>query len=418
MKQTKDVTAIIIDNGGSYLPLAVRLAREYKRVYYCCMSWQDPYPKMNKSEIGTGIESIEVINNPWDVYDKIDLWIFPDVYFGAFQMWLVEQGEIVWGSRQAEELELNRDLLKEHMKDLGLPVNEWQTIKGIENLRVFLQDNEDVYVKINTWRGTVETFYSKNYQLIKPELDEIQHSLGAFGSELEFLVEQPVNDAVEKGYDGWNIDGKYPEIILSGVEIKDKAYAGKIMKYSDLSPLITDFNTAMADTFKNYGYRGFHSCENRIDKNKKSYMIDFTARTPCPPGEIYLEIFTNLGEVIWAGANGEIILPTTSYQWGVELLIESEWGIKNFQPVYYPKKYEPFIKLKKAMIKDGINYIIPQLYGSSDMGAVVGLGDTLEVACRNCIDIADSIEGNGLVIRKDTLDSAQEELNKFEAIAK
>lgn len=418
MKQTKDVICCVVDNCGSYLSVALRLAREYSKVYYTNPSWQDAYPKMNKPYIGMGYEEIEVIDNIFDVFDKIDLWVFPDVYYGALQQWLVDQGENVWGSRCAEELELNRDLLKEHMTSLKLPVQPWVSVKGIDALRDYLQKNENVYVKINKWRGTVETFHSENYRLIKPELDEMEHCLGAFGNDLDFTVEQPIDNAVEVGYDGWTVDGQYPETGLCGVEVKDKAYAGTVKKYSELSPLITDFNTKMSSTFKDYGYRGYFSTEIRVDGKKVPYMIDFTARTPCPPGEIYLELYKNLGEIFWIGANGEIVLPVTTAVWAVELLMESDWSVKNFQPVYFSKKYERFIKLKKAMLKDDINYIIPQLYGSSDIGAVVGLGDTLEAAISSCLKTADSIEGNGICIRKDCLNSAQEELNKFEELVK
>ena len=85
MKQTKDVICCVVDNCGSYLSVALRLAREYSKVYYTNPSWQDAYPKMNKPYIGMGYEEIEVIDNIFDVFDKIDLWVFPDVYYGALQ---------------------------------------------------------------------------------------------------------------------------------------------------------------------------------------------------------------------------------------------------------------------------------------------------------------------------------------------
>jgi hypothetical protein len=105
--------------------------------------------------------------------------------------------------------------------------------------------------------------------------------------------------------------------------------------------------------------------------------------------------------------------PVTTGLWGVELLIESDWAVKNFQPVYCPKVAERWVKLKKAMVRDGISYIIPQLYGASDVGAVVGIGSTLQEAIDKCIAVADTIEGTGICIRKDCFDKAQEEIEKF-----
>jgi hypothetical protein len=418
MKPTSDVVAIVMDNGGSYVSIAQRLSKEYKRVYYCNYSWIDPYPKINKPQIGVGLNGITVIENPWDVYSEIDLWVFPDCYQGPFQEWLKSQNEKIWGSGQGEELEFERVLLKEHLQKLGLPVQPWVKISGLENLRIYLQEHEDVYVKISKWRGTIETFHSQNYKLIKPELDEMEHNLGPLSSEIEFIVEAPINDAVEVGWDGWVVDGKYPESMIAGCEIKDKAYVGKITKYTDLSSIITDFNLKMTDTFNKYGYRGFFSTEIRVTPDKTPYMLDATCRSPCPPGEIYLEMYQNYGEIIWAGANGDMVNPIPVAQYGVELLMESEWALNNFQAVYFPTEYSNNVKLKKATRIGDTFYIIPQLYQSNDIGAIVGLGNTLEEAIKQCRDVAESIEGNGIHIRVDTLDTAQEEFDKFESLNK
>lgn len=72
MKETKEVIALVNDNGGSYLSLGIRLAQDYKKVYYCNPSWIDAYPMINKSQIGVGYDEITVIDNIWDVYNEID----------------------------------------------------------------------------------------------------------------------------------------------------------------------------------------------------------------------------------------------------------------------------------------------------------------------------------------------------------
>jgi hypothetical protein len=416
MKQTNDVVCCVMDNGGSYVSVAQRLAKEYKLVYYCNYSWIDPYPKINKVQIGVGLDGIVVIENPWDVYSQIDLWVFPDCYQGPLQEWLRSQGEKVWGSGAAEELEFERDLLKEHIKSLGLPVNPWVKVQGLTNLRLYLQKNEDVFVKISKWRGTIETFHSKNYTLIKPELDEMEHCLGPLAEEILFIVEQPIKDSVEVGWDGWVVDGQYPESMISGCEIKDKAYAGKFSKYSDLSPLITDFNSKMVETFQKYEYRGFFSTEIRVTPDRTPYMIDATCRVPCPPGEIYQEMYANYGEIIWGGANGEMIAPVATKQYAVELLMESEWAMGSFQAVYFPEEYSNNVKLKKSTRIGDTFYVIPQLYQSNDIGAVVGLGRSLPEAIKQCLDVAASIEGNGIHIMTSALDDAETEYTKFEAL--
>lgn len=298
------------------------------------------------------------------------------------------------------------------MKELGLPVTSSESIQGITNLRVYLQENPNVYVKISKWRGTIETFYSKTYQLVKPELDEIEHKLGPLAEKIEFLVEQPIEDSVEIGWDGHIVNGEYPTQILAGCEIKDKAYIGEFIKYSELSKNITEFNTSMVDTFAQYEYMGWLSSEIRV-KSGKAYMIDATCRVPCPPGQIYELMYENYADIIWQGANGVLVDPIEKAKYGVELLLESEWAICNFQPVYFPERYTENIKLKKSTKIDGVNYIIPQLYGSNDIGSIVTIDDDLEKAVKDIIEIAKSIEGNGIHVRVDALDTGIEEYNKF-----
>jgi hypothetical protein len=130
---------------------------------------------------------------------------------------------------------------------------------------------------------------------------------------------------------------------------------------------------------------------------------------PCPPGSIYLNIFKNLGEIMWAGANGEMATVFPVKQFGVELLIESQWACNHFLPIYYPDKIADQVKLKKYMVNDGICTVIPQPgSGTSDIGSVVGIGDTLEAAIASCRDAAEQIEASDITIRGDCLDAAQE----------
>ena len=77
MKDTKDVSCCVIDNGGSYFSLAQRLTKEYKTVFYTNPSWVDPYPLMNKAYIGYGYDELEVVSSPFEIYDQVNLWIFP-----------------------------------------------------------------------------------------------------------------------------------------------------------------------------------------------------------------------------------------------------------------------------------------------------------------------------------------------------
>jgi len=416
MKDTKDVVCFCHDN-GLFVETASRLAREFKKVYYCNPGWINAFPKMNSAYIGFGLDNIEVVDGPWEVYDDIDLWFFPDVYFGPMQVWLEKQGKYVWGSRMGEEMELYRDAMKEHQKNLRLPLNKWTKVVGIANLRSYLKEHTNVWIKINKWRGIVETFKSKNYKQVEPVLDEMEYKLGAFKTIINFIIEEDVPDSIEVGVDCYTVDGQFPSQHLAGIEVKDLSYIGIFGPRSNLPKQVTDFDNAVSNTFRNYGYKGFYSTEIRVDeKTRKGVMIDFCARQGSPPSEIYQELYANLGEIIWAGSHGIMVDPKSLAKYGVEMLIHSSWADKNWQEIGFPEKYRNNVKLRNACKIDGKYYAIPQSQGLPEIGAVVGWGDTLDSAIKMCKDIADQVEGYYVQTFPESLDSAQEEMNKLDKI--
>ena len=275
MKPTNQVTTLVVDN-GLFVDLAIRLSKDFKKTYYT-VPWVSAFPKMNLGMLGTGFEeSIEVVSDVFgDHFDSIDLFVFPDVYFGPLQEQLVKMGKTVWGGRMGEDLELCREGMKEILTELGQPVGNYEVVKGTAALRSYLKSHKDVFVKINRWRGTFETFHSPNYKAVEPKLDEVEYNLGAFKYVVEFIVEDALNDRVEYGTDAWSIDGKYPSKLFSGVEIKDKGFLGTFADYKDIPKPLVAFNEAIAPTLKAYGYRGFFSSEVRIGKDMEPYMIDF-----------------------------------------------------------------------------------------------------------------------------------------------
>jgi hypothetical protein len=119
----------------------------------------------------------------------------------------------------------------------------------------------------------------------------------------------------------------------------------------------------------------------------------------------------NLGEVMWAGANGQMVAAKPVARFAIELLIESNWAINHACAIYYPEEVAQFIKLKRHMIKDGVDQIVPIAYGTSDIGSIVGLGDSIEQAKQAVEHIAEVIKGTEISIHIEALDNAEEVLN-------
>lgn len=413
----KSKTVCVVDN-GLFVEFAVMLASDFGKVLYYS-PWESAFPKSNAVLIGEGIPGVTRIDSFWPMLDDIDLFVFPDVSFGPLQVHLAELGKRVWGGRMGEELEFWRDDSKKHLKSLGIDIGPYKVIKGLDKLREFLRENDNQYVKINRTRGDMETFRSKNYKLIEPRLDELEHTLGAKKKIMEFVVEAEIPDAVEVGYDGYCIDGKFPEKATYGIEVKDKGFIMKTTSYASLPEQVRSVNEKLSSTLKDYEYRGFLSTEIRVtDGGKKAYVIDPCARMGSPPGELFQLMITNWPDILWEGSHGTIVEPKFAAKWGAELLLISEWADKNWQAVEFPKSLREHVKLRNLTIIDGKHYVTPGAVGHSEIGAVVALGDTMQEAIDECRRIAEKVEGHYLEAIPACLDEAQEAFEKLDELSK
>jgi hypothetical protein len=407
----KSKTALVWDN-GIFTEIAVTLAKDFGRVLYY-VPWTSGMPKSNALLIGEGLDGVERVSSPWAHFDDIDIWIFPDVYEGDLQAWLASQGKRVWGCRTGAELEIDRPASKETSKKLGIDIGPYKVIKGLAALRKHLKAHDDQWVKISGTRGDMETFGAKTYKHVEPRLDELEHNLGALKKVMTFTVEQGINDAVETGYDGFTIDGKFPKAAMTGVEVKDEAYLMKTVRWSELPDQVRSVNEKLAPALKRYGYRGFISTEVRCTEDGKAYLIDPCCRAGSPPNELYQIMMANMAEAIWEGADGIVVEPEFRSRWGAEVLLISEWADQNWMHVSFPPEVRENVKLRNFCMIEGEYYVIPQWTGSAEIGAVVALGDTPDHAIAEVKRICELVEGHLLTKPCDALDIAREQLDKI-----
>ena len=404
-------TCCVIDN-GLFAEVAVTLAKSFGRVYYY-VPWENAYPKSTQLMMGQGLEGVEKVDSFWDIIDKIDLFVFPDIYYGSLQVYLEKQGKRVWGSRMGEELELFREFSKETLKDAGIDVGPYKVITGIDALREYLQKHDNQYVKISRTRGDFETFKSESYDLSEPKLDEIEQKLGARKTVTEFIVEETIDNAVEIGYDGFTIDGQFPPHAMSGVEIKDKGYIGHFKAYNEMAAPILEVNDKLAAILQRYKYRNFWAAEARVTKDGTPWVIDPCARFGSPPSELLLNVYTNLADIMWHGASGEVVDPEPAGEWGAEVMIVSSWANLNWQAIDFPKEIRDAVKLHFPVVIDGRYYITPQGFDLPCVGAVVAFGDTMEQAIKRVQNLASKVRGYYLDIPVDCFDTGIEEIKKL-----
>lgn len=406
----KSKTALIYDY-GQFVELAVTLSKDFGRTLYFAPWTGGGNPTSRILRIGDGIEGVERVDEIWPHLDDIDLVVFPDVYEPGLQEYLVSCGKRVWGCRGGAELELDRVESKELSKSAGIDIAPYTVVTGFDALRRHLKKHRDQWVKISRTRGDMETFHSPDYERVEERLAELEHNLGAKKKVMEFIVEDGIPDAVEVGYDGFTVDGKFANAALIGVETKCQAYFGKTMRYSALPQAARSVNEKLSPILKHYGYRGFLSTEIRI-KGGKAYLIDPCARCGCPPSELYQVLIENLAEIIWEGAAGTVVEPEYRAKFGAMVILTSEWAKANWQHVSFPKSVRENVKLHNMTVIEGEYYVIPHIDARSQIGAVVGMGDTPEAAIEECKRIAEQVEGHEIVKPVDAIDKAKDELAK------
>jgi hypothetical protein len=407
-------TCCVFDN-GLFVSLAETLSASFATTYYHS-PWEAGFPRSNATILGEGVPGVHRLNSIWPVLDDIDLFVFPDIFHGPLQAYLRSIGKRVWGSGLGESLEMVRGQSKRWIRDLGLSVGDYRVIYGLNELRRHLQRHDNQYVKISRTRGDFETFKSINYQLIEPRLDELEHKLGAKKHIAEFLVEEHIEASAEFGFDGFTVDGSYPYRALYGVETKDAGYVGQVVPYSSLPRSLGYVNTKLSPLFRDLKYRGFFSSEVRVAEDGTPYLIDPCCRMASPPGELY-QLIENLAEILWHGADGELVEPVWPFKWGAQLILKSDWAEHGWQPIDYPEELGFHVKLHYMTVIMGKRYYVPQAVTMPEIGAVVAGGDTKEAAIKAAQDIAEQVKGYDVTYNIAALEEAATGMEKLSRAA-
>lgn len=388
MKPTSEVTALVIDT-GVFQHIARRVAREFNKVWYWS-PWEIAFPRLKDDLICDGYDEVERVESIEEVKSQCDLFIFPDIGYADLQVELQESGKAVWGCRHADELEANRGkFLKVLATETDLPVPEHEKLKGVTNLRLFLKDKENYYIKVNTYRGDFETCKFRNMDSDEHLLDQWAVKLGPLKEEFVFYAFAHIDTEIEDGIDTYCIDGRWPNRVMHGMECKDSAFIGCFQNYDDVPEETRCANDAFGPILEKYGYRGAFSTEVRITKDKESFFIDPTCRFPSPPSQCQCEMIGNLGDIIWQGANGNLIEPDEVAQFGAQAIFKvdrDEWGVFEI-----PKELDPWVKIAFSCKHEGRICVPPDPQGVEEIGWVVGIGDTMEGAIESLREHKDAM---------------------------
>ncbi|MGD1007933.1 MAG: hypothetical protein ABR980_11965 [Ignavibacteriaceae bacterium] len=409
----KDLTVCVFDT-GSFTPLAQRLTEEFGKVLYFSPWEGNGFPKSKFDKVGTGIKGVERIPSIWDYADsdEIDLYVFTDCYYRAEQEYLRRRGKLVWGSAGTSWLERNKMEFYKWVDKEEMPIPETSEEIGLEELAKNIKPDE--FIKIPEYRGDLETLKYYDKERSEFRLKELELNLSPFDKTYHSIRQAKI-DGVEIGGDSYTVDGQFPKKYLWGIEDKDRYYFGKIVPYESLPEQIQYVDEKLAGIFKKEKARTHFSHEMRIGKNKEPHFMDFTARFPNPPYQLHLEMTKNLGEIMYYGAQGEMIEPKYEDIYGVVAIFRSPTAEAFNLPIKVPDKVKKFVKVMNLAIVEE-EYVAVNINKFDECGAVVGTGGTLWEARNKCEENAKDVKADGLVIdvpSKEDIENKLKELKQF-----
>jgi hypothetical protein len=412
-KNLKDLTVCIFDT-GSFTPLAQRLTEEFGKVLYFSPWEGNGFPESKFDKVGTGIAGVERIPSIWDYADgdKIDLYVFTDCYYRAEQEYLRRQGKLVWGSARTSWLERNKSEFYKWIDKEEMPVPETDFEIGIDNLAKNIKPDE--FIKINEYRGDLETLKYYDKERSEFRLKELELNLQPFDKTYKTIRQKKI-DGIEIGGDYYTVDGRFPGKVMWGIEEKDSFYLEKVVDYKSLPEQIRYIDEKLSNVFKKEKTRSYFSHEMRIDKNGEPFFTDFTGRFPNPPYQVHLDLIKNLGEIMYYGAQGKLIEPIYENNYGVVAIFKSP-TVEHFNlPIKVPDKIKKFVKVMNLAVVNE-EYVSLNINKIDECGAVTGIGKTIWEARDICEINARGVKADGLIIdvpSKEDIENKMKELKQY-----
>lgn len=405
----KNRSVCVVDH-GLFLPLALKLSEFFGDVFYTT-PWQKGLPLIEDCCIGDGFREINRVWDVWEVIDQVDLVVFTDLHHRHLQRELVRQQIPVWGGFESERLETSKIMFLDSLRDSTLSMPKWDFVKGLDNLRHYLSKTTDKWIKLSLYRGNMETWHHVDSRTSDPILDQLSVKFGPLQNDLTFIIMDNIETHVEVGYDGYCIDGKFPSIAVQGYEAKDKALLASVQKYDELPEPVRRVNAAVAPLLKNY--RQFFSSEIRV-KDGEPYFLDPTCRCPTPSIEVQMELYANLGEIIWHGAHGRLIDPEPAAKFGAEATIQHNGDPKHWRSLVVPDELRRWVKVSFACEYDEAFHIPPNTESERAIGAVVGIGDTMEEAILELQAHVDGLKDQPITVHMEAIPGLLKEIDMAE----
>lgn len=392
-------TFCVID-GGWFLEQASALTDHGKnRVLYWTPWGASPFPKFTDYAIGLGFDQVEKAKYLDEAAKQADAFISFDCYMQDIMQLLKlaypKKGFLCAG--KGAILEDNRLGLKKIVKKLGLPMQKYEHVKGITNLKEYISKNPKSFIKTDIFRSEesgFSSFFAKNEDTEQEIFKEISKTFGPFDEKIDFCVEEAINTSVEAGFDGFVANGVPVSKCLQAYEYSKACYLGRVVEYKDLAVPLKETMDKFIPVFKILGYNGGFSTEEKILSPINHKLLDVCARLPSPCGLVYL-LAKNFPEFIKNMALGKPAYLDIPHKYLGAVPLSSGHARKNWLRMLVKKEDREFIKFKAACAVDGKYFAVPGIEYTTVATLIAG-GNTVDEVVEKLEELAGRIDAYGI----------------------
>ena len=349
---------VVIDK-GLYVHQSEALAEGGKNKVFYHTPWETKDPQYRDFIVGKGFGHLQKVLYPEDHFESADCIVFFDVASNSLCNFLrkIYPSKSIWGAGLGERLENDRVLLKEWCAELGLPVNKYEVVKGVTKLREHLKANKDKYVKVNIFRGDMESFHSPDYDSIESVLDELAVTLGSDKEEYDFIVEDKIDTDVEAGADVIFNGTEFLKPMFCGYELHKNLYVAHVTE--ELPAPLMETLDAFTPLLSKMNYRGALSTEEKVVTAKKHYFIDACMRLPNPLSALYPVMINNWSEVVYRTGLGESVDLDVKYKYVGAFGLSSIAAEKSYVKVNIKKGHDSDVRLQMCTGRSDKVYAVP-----------------------------------------------------------
>lgn len=383
----------LVGDLGLYVEQANALSDNGKNEVKYTTVWASPYPEYKNYAIGKNFGHLQKELRFWDWVNWSDCVVFFDVHQGDIVSFLRRNypEKSVFGAGEGSKLEEDRWLLKKVLKGVELPVQKSVKITGITNLKKFLKDNPKYYVKMNIFRGDMESFQSDTLEKSELRIDRLALNYGPHKEEAVFILEEPIDTPVEIGFDGFFNGVDYGDKSFLGYEYHKNLYIAKVIDNKDMPVPLKETMDKLKPVLSKLDYRGALSTEEKIFSPVKHYFLDICCRLPAPLSSGYVEWIKNFSDVVYKVGKKEPFKLDVPYKYVGAIALES--GIAKDDYLRIDIKDHSRVKYKMVCSENGKNYAVK---GQDSVCVITVGGNSVDEVINKIKKSVDLVEGDGI----------------------